>query len=46
MERSTTDARVVFEVRRGARGKGVDLAFEGNESLSAESLAAVSYNFV
>ncbi len=41
VEESENETRIVFEVRRGARGKGVDLDFEGNEVLRAESLAAV-----
>ena len=41
MEGSETDARVVFTVQRGPRGQGVDLDFEGNDSLPPESLAAV-----
>ncbi|MGD8896223.1 MAG: translocation/assembly module TamB domain-containing protein [Acidobacteriota bacterium] len=40
-EGSETDARVVFDVKRGPRGQGVDLVFEGNDSLPAQSLAAV-----
>ncbi len=34
-------ARVTFDVQRGPRGQGVDLEFEGNATLSDESLAAV-----
>jgi outer membrane protein assembly factor BamA len=41
VEGSGADARVVFDVRRGPRGEGVDLEFEGNDSLPAASLAAV-----
>ncbi len=41
VELSEDLARVRFEVRRGPRGRGVDLEFEGNSTLSAESLAAV-----
>jgi outer membrane protein insertion porin family len=33
-------ARVVFEVRRGPRGRGVDVCFAGNGALSAATLAA------
>jgi len=41
VEASEDRARVTFDVRRGPRGEGVDLEFEGNSSLADESLAEV-----
>ena len=38
--RSDDEVRVVFDVRRGPRGRNVDLQFEGNASVPSATLAA------